>query len=100
MADTPETKLKKKCVQYLESLGRDCWYFKVLGGPGQKAGVPDIVGCINGHFFAAELKVKPNKPSAKQEHEIAKIKDAGGESAVLYTYEEFEAFINTAWHKD
>lgn len=99
MADTPETKLKKKCCLYLDSLNRDCWYFKVLGGPGQKAGVPDIVGCINGHFFAAELKIKPNKPSAKQVHEIEKIFEAGGEAKVIYTYEEFVDFIDKAWHK-
>jgi hypothetical protein len=93
MAATPETKLKKKCQEYLDDLGTECWHFKVLGGPGQKAGVPDIVGCINGLFFAIELKIKPNKPSAKQLHEIRQIQNAEGNAVVCYTYEEFVVYM-------
>ena len=96
MADTPETKLKKKCCAYLDSLGDDCWYFKVKGGPEQKAGVPDIVGCIAGIFFAAELKVKPNKPTEKQLYEIEKIRSAVGATGVVYTYEQFVELVKHA----
>lgn len=94
MADTPETKLKKAAVAYLDDFGDDCWYFKVLGGPGQKAGVPDIVGCYKGRFFAPELKVHPNKPSGKQLHEIAKIQAADGCSDVIWSIEEFKKFMD------
>lgn len=94
MADTHETKLKKKCIEVLDALGPDCWYFKVLGGPGQKAGVPDLIGCYKGRFFAPELKIAPNKPSGKQLHEIGKIQAADGDSDVIWSIEEFKKFMD------
>lgn len=78
---TPETKLKNEVAKYLDSLGSDCWWFKVVASQGQKAGVPDIVGCYKGRFFAIENKSKDGKLSKKQEHEIKKIKLAGGQTA-------------------
>lgn len=93
MGDTPETKLKKEAKKLLDKLGPDCWYFKVLGSPGQKAGVPDLVGCYKGKFFAPELKVAPNKPSDKQLHEIRKITAAGGASAVIWSIDEFKEWM-------
>lgn len=93
MSATPETKLKNDAKKILDALGPDCWYFKVLGSSGQKAGVPDIVGCYKGRFFAPELKVAPNNPSGKQIHEIEKIQKAGGASNVIWSIEDFKEFM-------
>lgn len=93
---TPETKLKNAAKAHLETLGSRVWYFKVLGGPGQKAGVPDIVGCLDGKFFAAELKVKPFKPSEKQLYEIDNIRRAGGSADVIYDIAQFKKFLESA----
>lgn len=93
MADTPETKFKKAAAKLFASYGRDLWWFKVLGGESQKAGVPDCVGCLRGKFFAPELKVHPNKPEPKQLYEIEKIQAAGGASGVIYDIDQLKEFM-------
>ena len=93
MSDTPETKFKKAAANLFKSYGRDLWWFKVLGGESQKAGVPDIVGCYKGKFFAPELKVAPNKPSEKQLYEIEKIQSAGGASGVIWDIDQLKEFM-------
>lgn len=90
---TPETKLKNQCLRYLKSLGKDCWFFKVVGGPGQKAGVPDIVGCYQGKFFAIENKSINGKASPKQDREIDLIAKAGGRVQILRSLGELESMM-------
>lgn len=91
---TPETKFKDAGRKFLnETFGQRIWYFKVLGSEGQKSGVPDIVGCLDGKFFGVELKVKPNKPSDKQLYEIEKITAAGGAAAVIWNMDELKEFM-------
>lgn len=93
MGKTPETALKDKARGILDALGDDCWHFKVVGGPSQKSGVPDTVGCYKGHFFAYELKIAPNKPSGKQLYEVGQIKKAGGLADVLWSLDDFEEYL-------
>ncbi|NBS68950.1 hypothetical protein EBT31_08545 [bacterium] len=52
------------------------------GGYG-RSGVPDIVGCFNGVFFALECKANGNKPTALQAREIDRINVAGGFAMVV-----------------
>ena len=33
-----------------------CWAFKTHGGMYGKAGIPDVIACINGQFLAGEFK--------------------------------------------
>jgi len=49
---TPEKKVKTKVVAILKEL-RAYYFYPVAGGYGA-SGVPDIVGCHNGKFFAIE----------------------------------------------
>lgn len=92
---TPETNLKVKVSKYLNSLKPSLWWFKVLGGDGQKVGVPDTVGCYCGKFFAIELKREDGKGSVdpKQEYEIKKIRKAGGQAIVAESLDEVKEFI-------
>jgi Holliday junction resolvase len=90
---TPETKLKNQCLRYLKSLGDDCWFFKVAGGPGQKAGVPDIVGCYRGKFFAVENKSATGKTSPKQDREIDLISRSGGRVQIVRSLGELESMM-------
>ena len=62
------------------------WGFKVLGGQGQRAGIPDIVGCYHGRFMAFEIKTETGRVSPIQAHEIAKIRRAGGEAHVVRSW--------------
>ena len=55
MAQTPEAAVKVKIKGYLLTL-KHCWfYFPAAHGYGVN-GVPDIVGCYRGVFFAVEVK--------------------------------------------
>ena len=76
MAMTPEGKVKKKVVEQLKALG--CYYFFPATGGYGKSGVPDVVGCYNGKFFAIECKAGKNTTTALQERELAAIGLAGG----------------------
>ena len=81
MASTPEKKVKDKVVKLLKERGV-YYFFPGTHGFG-KSGVPDIVCCIRGQFFAIECKAGNNKPTALQEREIAAINQAGGRAVVI-----------------
>jgi len=76
MAATPESKVKKKVTEQLKKLG--AYYFYAFTGGYGKSGVPDIIGCYRGFFFAIECKAGSNKPTPLQEKNIREIEDAGG----------------------
>ena len=81
MAKTPEAKVKLKVTGLLKTHGA-YYFYPVTGGFGA-SGIPDIIGCINGRFFAIECKAGDNKPTALQERELQKINEAGGVSLVI-----------------
>ena len=78
---TPEAKVKKKVVDVLKK-GGAYYFFPTTGGYG-RSGVPDIVGCYRGVFFAIECKAGVNKPTALQEAEMNKIREANGQVLVV-----------------
>jgi Holliday junction resolvase len=92
LADTPEVKVKKKVVVQLKTLGA-YFFYPVTGGYGA-SGVPDIVGCFKGKFFAIECKAGKNKPTALQQKNIDSIAAQGG--AVWVVNEENTDEV-TAW---
>jgi penicillin-binding protein-related factor A (putative recombinase) len=78
---TPEAAVKKKVVQQLKLL--DAYYFYPVTGGYGRSGVPDIVGCYKGKFFAIECKAGTNKPTPLQELNITQIKQSGGIALVV-----------------
>ena len=80
MAMTPEARVKAQVVKVLKKLGV-YYFYPVTGGYGT-SGVPDIVCCYRGLFFAIECKANGNKPTPLQEVQIRKIKEAGGYAIV------------------
>ena len=64
------------------------WVYKVLGGPYARAGVPDLLCCIEGRFVAIEVKVPSGHLTVRQEHEIECIKRAGGIAFVCRSVDE------------
>ena len=81
MVMTPEAKVKKKVADQLKFLGA-YYFYPVTGGYG-RSGVPDIVGCYRGNFFAFECKSGKNKPTALQDKNLRDINVAGGISCVV-----------------
>lgn len=81
MAMTPEAKVKKRVKQTLDMYG--AYYFMPIGGPYSRAGVPDIIGCHQGRFFAIECKAGNNTPTLLQQKELARIRKAGSVAIVV-----------------
>ncbi len=78
---TPEAKVKKKVVDVLKK-GGAYYFFPATGGYG-RSGVPDIVACYRGVFIGIECKAGTNKPTALQEAEMKKIREANGFTLVV-----------------
>lgn len=52
-----EKQVVKKIMDALGDYYPKSVLFKIHGGPFQAAGIPDIIGCINGRFIAVEVKL-------------------------------------------
>ena len=78
---TPEGKVKEKAKRVLDRIG--AYYFMPATGGYGRSGVPDIVGCLNGVFFAIECKANGGRPTALQLREIDRINVAGGFAIVV-----------------
>ena len=81
MASTPEKRVKDKVVKILKEFGV-YYFFPATYGFG-RSGVPDIVCCFEGNFFAIECKAGKNKPTALQEREIKAIRKTKGVALVV-----------------
>jgi hypothetical protein len=81
MASTPEAKVKKAVRQVLDSLGA-YYVMPVTSGYGN-SGAPDFLICLQGRFVGIECKAGKNKPTALQELNLKRIKDAGGVALVV-----------------
>lgn len=83
-----EANLTRRVRSYLDAL-IGCWYFKVWQGPlSGTVGIPDIIGCYRGRFFALELKAPDGKVSPMQERIIRLIRAAGGRAEVCRTIDD------------
>jgi Holliday junction resolvase len=78
---TPEGKVKERAKRILDSIG--AYYFMPATGGYGRSGIPDIVGCLNGVFFAIECKANGGRPTALQLREIDRINVAGGFAIVV-----------------
>jgi len=81
VAMTPEKRVKNAVVKQLKELGA-YYFYPVTGGYGA-SGVPDIVGCYYGRFFAFECKAGSNKPTPLQQKNIDQINQMKGIVAVI-----------------
>lgn len=70
-----EKAFQNKVLAYLKKLD-GCFHFKVVMA--NCNGIPDVIGCYKGKFFAFELKSKTGQPSKLQKVMMRKINNAGG----------------------
>ena len=83
----------KGWLNQLKQDGQPIKFIKIWGGGFQKAGIPDLICCINGIYFEVELKASNGKPSDLQEYNIRVTNEANGIGMILYP-EGFEQFKN------
>lgn len=80
MAQKPETKFKLKVVAILKRID-ELWYVKTQMLA--VCGIPDIIGCYKGKFFAWELKSKKGRATKLQLYILKLIQKAGGIAEVV-----------------
>jgi Holliday junction resolvase len=76
MTQTPESKVKTAVRKMLNAF--DIYHFMPPANGFGRAGIPDIVGCMNGHFIAIECKAGKGTTTALQDRELNAILNAGG----------------------
>lgn len=92
-----EANIVKAIMKYLRTVpGCFCW--KEHGGMYGTAGIPDIIACIDGHFFGFEVKIDIGKPTKLQEATIRKILAAGGTALVVRSVDEVRTAITDSLH--
>ncbi len=68
-----------------------CFAWKEHGGMYGTAGIPDVICCLDGQFFAFEVKTPECSVTKLQERTIHKIKVAGGHAYVVRSVEDVKA---------
>jgi Holliday junction resolvase len=81
MAATPEKKVKDAVAKILK--GNNVYYFAPASNGMGRAGIPDIICCVDGMFLAIECKAGKGKTTALQDREIAAVKAAKGMAIVV-----------------
>ncbi len=76
----PETRFKLAIMKKLKELPNS-WWLKT--NEKSVRGIPDIIGCINGYFYAFELKVGRNSASSLQKKVVDDICKANGKACVV-----------------
>jgi Holliday junction resolvase len=89
-----EKNFENKIKKFLKDRG--CWYVKYFANRNTRAGVPDILACVNGRFVAIEVKAENGKPTELQKWNVEQIKKSGGIALILYPadWERFTALID------
>lgn len=96
MATQPESRLQRRIRAAIEAEYPDSFWRKIHGGQFQ-AGIPDLVGCVEGCFFAFEVKTPTGRDASPlQKATMRKIRKAGGTSYVVKSTEEALEFIREA----
>lgn len=70
-----------------------CFAWKEHGGMYGTAGLPDIIFCLAGQFFAFEVKTQTGTTTKLQEGTIERIKSAGGHAFVVRSVEDAKAIL-------
>jgi Holliday junction resolvase len=73
---TPEALVKKNVRKLLDELS--IYHFMPPANGFGRAGIPDIVGCMDGYFIAIECKAGKGKTTALQDRELNAILNHGG----------------------
>jgi hypothetical protein len=76
MAITPEGRVKAHVKALLNKY--NAYYFMPATGGYGRSGIPDIIGCIGGQFFAIECKAKRGELTALQARELDRIANECG----------------------
>jgi len=89
-----EKEIVAAILRYLKGLPR-CFAWKTHGSMYGTAGIPDIIACIEGRFYAFEVKQPSGHLTLLQGATLRKIEAAGGVAVKVTSVEEVKAVIGT-----
>ena len=87
-----ERALTTKILRYLKTVP-SCFAWKTHGGLYGMAGLPDIIACIDGRFYAFEVKTPVGRVTPLQEAILRKIRACGGIAAIVHSIDDVQALI-------
>lgn len=87
-----EREIVTAILRYLKTRPR-CFAWKTHGGMYGTAGIPDIIACIDGRFFAFEVKQPGGRLTRLQEVTLGKIADAGGLAVMVTSVAEVKELL-------
>ena len=87
-----ESNIVTSILSYLRTIP-NCFAWKTHGGMYGTAGIPDIIACVRGRFFAFEVKTATGKATALQKATLQKILASGGTAAVVRSVDEVRAIL-------
>lgn len=90
--DGMEKEIVAAILRYLKQRPR-CFAWKTHGGMYGTAGIPDIIACMDGRFYAFEVKQPGGRLTRLQEVTLGKIRAAGGVAVKVTSVEEVKAAI-------
>ena len=88
-----EKDIVKSIMKYLKTVPL-CFCWKEHGGMYGTAGIPDIIACVDGRFYAFEVKTETGKATELQKATIRKIQRAGGMAVIVRSVSEVRAVLD------
>ena len=82
-----EKNIENRIKKYLDEIG--AYHVKFHATAFTRAGVPDILACINGQFVAIEVKQENGRVSALQKAHQRKVLAAGGVAIIVWSFDGF-----------
>ena len=82
-----EKDIVKAILAYLKTVPH-CFAWKEHGGMYGTAGIPDIIACIDGSFYAFEVKNETGKPTKLQKITLSRLNRCGAVATVVRSVEE------------
>jgi hypothetical protein len=88
VAIKPESRLQRRIQHALRKAFPGCYVRKIWVGEYQTGGIADLICCIEGFFFAIEVKLGNKKRTALQRFEADEVERAVGVSFVGFSPEQ------------
>jgi Holliday junction resolvase len=96
MTKCEEKAIQRKIVKWINSLEKG---YAVVYQATDIRGIPDILACVDGRFFAFEVKRHDGIVSTIQKAQMRKINRAGGIALPVKTLEDVQLTIELAFQK-
>ena len=96
----PESRLQSRIRRALHRQFPGCRFYKMHGNEFMESGIPDLIGVVEGHFFALEVKHPDTGHGVTpiQQAQLDRLEEAGATVAVVESVDEAIAVVTDALH--